>query len=105
VKDVLLGNYVDFGKVRATTIGLGGGRRVKSLGDDVELAFGGSEPSAAIGNGHQWASCYGRYKKAVTFAFPHRAAELEYYGNHMEDLFDSTSSKSLSIVLRYDEHI
>ena len=58
-KDILLGNYIDFGKVRATMIGLGGARRIKSLGDDVELAFGGAEPSAAIGNGHQWASCYG----------------------------------------------
>ena len=76
-------------------IGLGGARHIKSLGDNVKLAFGGVEPSAAIGNGHQWAS----------FAFAHRAAELEYYGNHMEDLFDSTLSKFLSTVLRYDEHI
>ena len=104
-KDILLGNYVDFGKLRAATIGLGGGRRTKSLGEDVELSFGGSELSAAITNGHQWTSCFGRYKKPVIFAFPHRMSELEYYGRHTEDLLESTAPRALSKVLRYDEHI
>jgi hypothetical protein len=51
-----------------------------------------------------WGYTWGKYEKAVLFAFPHRELELQQYKNHIQELFLAAPDSHKSI-LKYDNRV
>jgi hypothetical protein len=56
--------------------------KVEKLGD-IEISFGGIEPTKTVKNGGDWTIAWNRTVRATVFAFPHRIHELTSYGEYI----------------------
>ncbi|EJD51055.1 hypothetical protein AURDEDRAFT_27358, partial [Auricularia subglabra TFB-10046 SS5] len=57
---------------------------------------------APISNRSQWLECWESYADAVTYAYPHRTAELRVYQRLVSDLFSSIHPSHHDSVIRAD---
>lgn len=68
----------------------------------TQLSFSSNEPKRKIRTYGEWVSAWRRASRAISFAFPHRADELEDYFVHIQTLFDSRGATSHQRVILYD---
>ncbi|VDC04894.1 unnamed protein product [Peniophora sp. CBMAI 1063] len=106
-KDVLCNKYVDFAKVFAAVYATHGeSRETISKHGDMELLLEktSSRSSRPITSHAEWAIAWQSYKRAVSFAYPHRESELAAYESHITELFISISHAAGSVIL-YDSAV
>jgi hypothetical protein len=81
--DVLLGRFIDLDKVYSGYYALESDyHHTQTIGDiDITLYSGGSgsKPTKSVQTHGEWAIAFSRTRRAILFAYPHRADELEEY--------------------------
>lgn len=90
-RDILANCHIDFGTLledrfsRTTTYD-----EKIDIGDEAELTTKKSgKPKVKISNHPQWMYAWSKYRKAVTYTFPHRSDKLGTYEDHIIGLFNS----------------
>ena len=68
----------------------------------AQLTFSTSEPRRKVRTYGDWISAWRRASRAIAFAFPHRADELEDYFIHIQTEFDSKQIGAHQRIILYD---
>ena len=78
--------------------------KVEKFGD-LEISFGGVEPTKIVKNGGDWSIAWNRTLRAIVFAFPHRRQELSIYGEYIVNLFAVTHPSMHSRVIAFNKAV
>ena len=78
--------------------------KVEKFGD-LEISFGGVEPTKIVKNGGDWSIAWNRTLRAIVFAFPHWIQELSIYGEYIVNLFAVTHPSMHSRVIAFDKAV
>ncbi|KAE9406494.1 hypothetical protein BT96DRAFT_1051149 [Gymnopus androsaceus JB14] len=90
-----------FASMHATTLDE---RQTQKVGE-VEFKFGPPVAGKKVSNSGDWQIVFAKYKKALTFVFPHRVDELERYSEHIIRLFGALPKADQHRVIDYDKAI
>ncbi|KAH9950548.1 hypothetical protein B0H21DRAFT_686422 [Amylocystis lapponica] len=100
--NVLTGRFVDLDRVFAGSYSTYvDERRTEKLGE-FEISTRSRVPDKRIRTANDWSRAWNRTARAIRFAFPHRASDLEDYGTHIDDCFGSTLHSAAELVIEYD---
>ena len=79
-------------------------KTVETLGE-FELLFGAAKPSKTVETHGDWVTAWGAASRAIKFAFPHRADELEAYREYITQYFAALHPKAHPAVFNLDRAI
>jgi hypothetical protein len=79
-------------------------KTVKTFGE-FELLFGAAKPSKTVETHGDWITAWGAASRAIKFAFPHRAEELEAYREYVTQYFAALQPKAHPAVFNLDRAI
>ncbi|KAH9950513.1 hypothetical protein B0H21DRAFT_538339 [Amylocystis lapponica] len=100
--NVLTGRFVDLNRVFAGIFSTYvDERRTVKLGN-FEISTRSRIPDKRVKTANDWNRAWNRTARAIRFAFPHRASDLEDYGTHVNDCFGSTLHTTAESVIEYD---
>jgi len=69
---------------------------------NARISFGVPEAKRCISSASEWASAWCLASKATSFVFPHRAEELNSYGDYIDKVFLSKLTSSHPRVIMFD---
>jgi len=69
------------------------------------ISFGAAEPSRKVSTAAEWSAAWRRATRAIAFAFPHRARELDDYGDYIEGEFAAKHTSAHQRIIWYDSAV
>jgi hypothetical protein len=80
-------------------------KHTETIGD-IEIRFGSSDAGAKkITTASTWTAAWRRAARALVFAFPHRADELNTYSEYLTDKFEQMREGTHGRVVRFDKAV
>ncbi|KAJ7210478.1 hypothetical protein GGX14DRAFT_363292 [Mycena pura] len=101
-KDVLLDRFVDLDVIIANRFATEPDEPHRLFLGDHQLEVKKQKLVSRVSNHGEWILAFRVYERAVNFAFKGRWAELEAYGNHVQDLFASWHPSLHHRIINYD---
>ncbi|THH15530.1 hypothetical protein EUX98_g9452 [Antrodiella citrinella] len=102
---ILSNEYVDLSKVFGAIYSTGGDTKQAHQFGDFEIITDNIKTTRTIAQHGHWAIAWSKYVAGVTFAYPHRDAELKGYAEHITNAFSAVDEASHRKVVDYDKAI
>ena len=104
-KNVISGKAVNLDAVLTSQLSTSNDDLKTEKFGDIEVSFGTVEPSKVVKNAGDWSITWNKTVRAISFAFPHRHAELTSYGEFIINLFSVTHSTVHNRVIAFDKAV
>ena len=103
--NIIIGAMVDLDHVLSGTFAISNDNCDVEVIGGIQFKFGAARAAKQVKTSGDWFIAWNMYLKAVTFTFPHRQNELQYYSQLILGLFATTSIEHYSNILLFDKAV